>query len=262
MKNLNKGKVFLVGAGPGDPELITVKGYNVLKKADVILYDRLVNIELLKGLKAEKVFVGKKKNIHYYTQDEINGLLIDLAKSGKAVVRLKGGDPLIFGRGGEEIAALIKHGIDFEMIPGLSSGTAVASNIGLPLTHRELASSVAIITGHRKKGEATVAKQLPKADTLVFLMGLSALSKIVDDLIRAGYSRDSKIAVISKGTYKSECYISGRLSEIVKIVKENKFASPAVVIYGKVVHWYDDMIRLKESEEGKALLEEIISVCT
>jgi uroporphyrin-III C-methyltransferase len=244
--NKSRCRVYLVGAGPGDPELITVKGYKALQRADVILFDRLVNIELIKGLSAEKIYVGKKKNIHFYTQGEINDLLINLAREGKTVVRLKGGDPLIFGRGGEEIEALVKNGIDFEIIPGLSSATAVTANIGFPLTHRELSSSIAIVTGHTKdgKGRATI----PKADTLVFLMGLSALDEIVDALRKEGYGEDSKIAVISKGTLKGERYVSGTLADIVKVVEESRVSSPAVVIFGKVVGWYDELLKSKSKE--------------
>ena len=251
------GKVYLVGAGPGDPELITVKGYKALKRADVIFYDRLVNIELIRDLDAEKFFVGKKKHVHYYTQDEINALLVRFAKEGKCVVRLKGGDPLIFGRGGEEMTELIKHGIDLEVIPGLTSATSVATGLGLPLTHRELASSFAVVTGHRKKGES--AARIPKADTIIFLMGLSALSKIVDDLISAGYSSDSRIAVVSKGSLKSERYVSGELHEIVSLVKKSKIESPAVVIFGKVVGWYDALKESCNGTRGESFLEKVIS---
>jgi len=252
MKEVKQGKVYLVGAGPGDVELITVKGYNVLRKADVI------NIDLLKGLTAETIFVGKKKKIHYYTQEEINDLLVKFAKSGKTVVRLKGGDPLIFGRGAEEITALVKNGIDFEIVPGLTSGTSVASGIGLPLTHRDLSSSIAIITGHRKN-DGEDSRSLPKADTLVFLMGLSALDKIVEDLLVEGFDKDSKVAVISKGSLKDERYVSGRLDEIVNLVEKSKMASPAIVIYGKVVNWYDDMLKSRCSEKEKALLNNFAS---
>jgi uroporphyrin-III C-methyltransferase len=260
MHEKKEGKVYLVGAGPGDPELITVKGYKALQRADVIFYDRLVNIELLKGLAAEKYFVGKKKNIHYYTQSEINALLVRFARDGKTVVRLKCGDPLIFGRGGEEMSALIKNGIKFEMIPGLTSATAASTSIGLPLTHRDLASSFAVVTGHRKKGKSRAS--IPKADTLVFLMGLSALDTIVEDLYKAGYSTGSRIAVISKGTLKDGRYISGRLDEIVKKVNTHKIEMPAIVIFGKVIGWYDDLMRSKERDKADALIDDIISVCT
>lgn len=255
----SRGKVFIVGAGPGDPELITVKGYNALQMADVILYDRLVNIELIKDLSAEKIYVGKKKNIHYYTQNEINNLLVKLAKDGKTVVRLKGGDPLIFGRGGEEIEALIKNGIDFMIIPGLSSATAVTTSIGLPLTHRDIASSIAIITGHTKDGSFSAS--IPKADTLVFLMGLSALSEIVDKLIREGRSENSRIAVISKGTLKGELYVSGTLVDIVGLVEKRKISSPAVVVFGRVVGWYDELLRSKAAKADK-IFDQIISICS
>ena len=247
--NTSHCRVYLVGAGPGDPELITVKGYNALQRADVILYDRLVNIELIKDLGAKKIYVGKKKNIH----------LVELAREGKTVVRLKGGDPLIFGRGGEEIAALVKSGIDFKIIPGLSSATAVTANIGLPLTHRELSSSIAIITGHTKDGK--VRASIPKADTLVFLMGLSALHEIVVDLRKEGYGDDSRIAVISKGTLKGERYVSAALADIVTVVEESRISSPAVVVFGKVVGWYDELLKSKDAKADR-VFEQIISICS
>ncbi len=253
-------KVYIVGAGPYDPELITLKGYRILQKADVILYDRLVNIELLQGLKAKKIFVGKKKKIHYYSQDAINRLLIEYAKQGKVTVRLKGGDPMVFGRGGEEIKALVENGIDFTVIPGLSSCTAVASSIGLPLTHRDIASSFAVITGHTKDG-ANKAR-LPKADTLVFLMGLSALADIAGELIRSGHDADAKIAVISKGTHKDERYIIAPLRDIVAAVEASGAASPAVIIFGEVVNWYDDLMASKNSGKSNALPDQFISYCS
>ena len=257
IKTNKNGKVYLVGAGPGDPELITVKGYNILKEADVIFYDRLVNIELLKDIKAKKIFVGKKKNIHYFSQDEINKQIVESAKQGKLTVRLKGGDPLIFGRGGEEIEILKKHNIEYEVIPGLSSSTAITSSMGLPLTHRGIAASFAVVTGHRKKGERSA--KIPKADTIVFLMGLSALSKIVNDLLKEGYSKDSTIAVISKGTLRDMRYISGSLSDIESKVNAEKLESPAIAVFGKVIGWYDDIKSQKESKKAKALIKELVS---
>ncbi len=184
-----KGKVFLLGAGPGDPELITLKGKQILEKADVILYDALAHPNLLKYAPSSCHFVkvGKRKGKHSETQSSINKKMLDYAKKGLKVVRLKGGDPLIFGRGGEEMQCLKDNNIAFEVIPGITSAIAVPTYAGIPLTHRDLSRSVAFVTGTLKKGDAQL--DIPIADTLVFLMAISNLEEIVEQIIKIELSK-------------------------------------------------------------------------
>lgn len=238
----HRGKVYLVGAGPGDPKLITLRGKELLEVADTIIYDYLANPKLLAHARvgAERIYVGKKGGARSpLHQEHINQLMIGAASAGKQVVRLKGGDPFIFGRGGEEIAALVAAGIPFEVVPGVTSAIGVPIYAGIPLTHREMASSVLLVTGHEdpdKEGGAIDLKKLATgADTLVFLMAMGNLSAIVDQLIRSGKNPKTPIALIQWGTHPHQRTLVGQLDNIhVKAVKEG-MKPPAVIVVGDVV---------------------------
>ncbi|HBR14274.1 MAG TPA: hypothetical protein DD723_01870 [Candidatus Omnitrophica bacterium] len=246
------GKVYLVGAGPGDPELITVKGVKILKEADCVFYDYLAHQNLLDyARKAEKIYVGKRKGSQVMPQPELNKLLRQKAMAGKIVVRLKGGDPLVFGRGADEITYLRSYHVDVQVIPGLSSATAIPSSLNIPLTARGLSSSVAFLSGHLaaddEEGSHVSAEQegkmsteimkIPKADTVVFLMGLTRLASIVDSLREAGWSQDSLIMVVSKGTRADEEIVSGRLGDIAKKVEEKGLKPPALIVAGPTIQF-------------------------
>ena len=250
---LNKtGIVFLVGAGPGDPGLITLKGMHCLEIADVVVYDRLANPSLLDYAPgAEWVDVGKQPEHHKVSQTRINQILVERASQGKTVVRLKGGDPFVFGRGGEEAAALAAAGISFEIVPGVTSAIAAPAYAGIPVTHREQACSVAFITGHRANNNPDCAidwKRLADgADTLVFLMGVHNLPEIVQQLLAGGRSAETPVALIEQGTLACQKTVTGTLEDIVQ--RGAKIKSPAVILVGEVVRlrqslaWYEDPIR-------------------
>jgi uroporphyrin-III C-methyltransferase len=235
-----KGKVYIVGAGPGDAGLFTLKALDLIRSADIVLYDRLVSDDILKMIpnNVEKVYVGRNVGDDYSHQDETNKLMVNHAKDGKKVVRLKGGDPFIFGRGGEEAEFLRENGIDFEIVPGISSATASPAYAGIPLTHRLFSSSVAIVTGHEdaKKDELTVRwKELANAvDTIVVLMGMGRLKQIADDLVSAGMNKDTDVAIIESGTTKEQKVLLGNLSNIVDKVKNSDIKPPAIIVIGKV----------------------------
>ncbi len=237
----SKGIVYIVGAGPGDPDLITVKGMRLLEEADVILYDRLVSKELLDRIDANKlkIYVGREIGDDYKHQEYTNQLMLKYANEGKKVVRLKGGDPFIFGRGGEEAEFLKANNIRFEIVAGVSSLLAAAASSLVPLTHREYSSSLAIVTGHEdemKKRDGVRWEELAKAvDTIVILMGISNLEKIVDRLINGGMSRDTSIAIIENASSNRERIIYAKLDDVVMKVREYGIKPPAVIIIGKVV---------------------------
>lgn len=234
------GKVYLVGAGPGDPKLLTLKAVEVLKNADVIVYDRLVNKSILKHAKpeAEKIYAGKAAGRHVLSQDKINELLIKSALEGKTVVRLKGGDPFLFGRGGEEAEALAEKGVKFEVVPGVSSALAAPAYAGIPLTHRFHSSSIAIVTGSQAEDAGKTVKwnRLANAvDTLVILMGLEPLKSITETLIKEGLNPDTPAAVIEWGTLKRQRVLIGRLSNIAEEAEAKKFKPPSVIVVGETV---------------------------
>jgi uroporphyrin-III C-methyltransferase len=238
------GKVYLVGAGPGDPGLLTVRGLELLRKASVVVYDQLINPALLEetGAHTIKIFVGKKAGRHCIAQEEINHVLIAYARAGHQVVRLKGGDPFVFGRGGEEAEALAEADIPLEIIPGVSSAVAVPAYAGIPLTHRNYASSFAVVTGHEaRKANSPVdwAKLATAADTLVILMGLSNLSIIVNKLIASGRSQHTPAAVICSGTTGKQESIIGTLANIVE--KSTLLEAPALIVVGDVVSLADKL---------------------
>jgi uroporphyrin-III C-methyltransferase len=264
---VNNGKVYLVGAGPGDPGLLTVRGLELLRKADVIVYDQLVNPVLLEEASplARKIFAGKQCGRHCIAQAEINDILIDYARLGHDVLRLKGGDPFVFGRGGEEAEALADAGIPFEIVPGVSSAVAVPAYAGIPLTHRRFASSFAVVTGHEtRKAQSSVDwSKLAAVDTLVILMGLGNLPDIVAKLLKHGRAAETPVAVIRMGTTAEQESVFGSLADIVE--KSAVIEPPALIVVGDVVsladklHWFEpvpynsarDGIRL-ESDPARA----------
>ncbi len=249
----NNGVVYFVGAGPGDRGLITVKGAKMLARADVVLYDHLINHVLLNNCRAtaEKICVGKRGGEPSMTQEEINRILIEKARSGKTVVRLKGGDPFLFGRGAEEAQILREAGIAFQIIPGVPSAIAVPAYAGIPVTDRRYASSVAIITGHEAvtKDRSTLAWQeiAHAADTLVFLMGMRTLSFIVEQLIIHGREPETPSAVIQRGTSGTQKVVTGTLDAICQLVQQSALQPPGILIVGEVVRlrhklqWFEDM---------------------
>lgn len=231
-----RGIVYIVGAGPGDPELITVRGARVLREADVVLYDRLVSPGLLETVRPDalRVFVGKRCGRASITQDEINETLIRHAKAGLRVVRLKGGDPFVFGRGGEECLELAKEGIPFEVVPGVTSATAVPAYAGIPVTHRNLATAFTVISGHlHGESDAYDWHALAASPTLVVLMGLGNLASIAKHLIAAGKPKDTPTAVIESGTGEDQKVVVAPLDEIAEAAAE--LEPPAIVVIGPVV---------------------------
>ncbi len=237
-----RGKVYLIGAGPGDPELITVKGRRFLEKADVVVYDYLASPKLLSHApeEAEFVYVGKKGHgLHARTQEEINQLLVDRARAGKRVVRLKGGDPFIFGRGGEEIEELVAAGIEFEVVPGVTSATAAATYAGVPITHRRYTSSVAFITGHEDPTKPTSNVDWQKIatgiGTLVFYMGIKNLPHITRKLIENGRDPATPVVVVRWASTPEQRSVEGTLADIAEVVRKNDIRPPALVVVGEVV---------------------------
>lgn len=248
---MKRGKVYLVGAGPGDPGLMTVKGLDCIRHADVVIYDRLVDESILNEARpgAEKIYVGKASNHHTLEQEKINHLLIQKAREGKAVVRLKGGDPFVLGRGGEEAEALVENHIPFEVVPGVSSAVAVPAYAGIPVTHRGVASSFTVVTGHKASGEAEhhVAwdKLSAGTDTLVILMGIGNLAYVVDRLQKSNKPPSTPVAVITHGTTSRQRCVIGTLEDIVEKVNSENLQPPSVVVVGDVVQlrkclrWFD-----------------------
>jgi uroporphyrinogen III methyltransferase/synthase len=232
------GKVYLVGAGPGDPGLLTVRGLELMHSAQVIVYDQLVNPVLVEEASpaAIRIFVGKHAGRHCIAQEEINQVLVGYARLGYVVVRLKGGDPFVFGRGGEEAEALAEAGIPFEIVPGVSSAVAVPAYAGIPLTHRKFASSFAVVTGHETlKAQPAVewAKLATAVDTLVILMGVKNLPRIAAELLDHGLSAGTPAAVVRWGTTPDQETVTGTLADIAS--KAAHIKSPAVIVVGKVV---------------------------
>jgi uroporphyrin-III C-methyltransferase len=241
---MNTGKVYLVGAGPGDPGLLTVRGLELLRKAQVIVYDQLVNAAILEHCSrvAERIYAGKQAGRHCIPQDAINEVLINNARLGYEVVRLKGGDPFVFGRGGEEAEALADAGVPFEIVPGVSSAVAVPAYAGIPLTHRKFASSFAVVTGHeaRKSHDSVDWSKLATAvDTIVILMGLGNLPVIVSKLISHGRPPHTPVAVIRSGTTATQESITGTLADIIE--RSASVRAPALIVVGDVVSLADQL---------------------
>ena len=255
-----KGKVFLIGAGPGDPGLLTIKAVETLRSSDVIVYDSLIHPSILNYANphASIIYVGKRAGCPSITQDQINRILIDQATAGRLVARLKGGDPFIFGRGGEEAEALVEENIQWEVIPGVSSGIAAAAYAGIPLTHRQLASSIAFLTGQEWKDKSQKinwqqASQF--ADTLVVFMCGRTIAKISRHLIDAGRRSDTPIAIIRYGTYARQEVFEGTLAELAA-VPDFVIPSPAIAIIGDVVG-LREKLKWFGKEELRFLLHDI-----
>jgi len=257
------GTVYLVGAGPGDPGLLTVRGLEVLRQADVVIYDRLVNPVLLDEAPAgaARIFVGKRTEVHSLPQEQINALMIAHARRGRSVVRLKGGDPFVFGRGGEEAEALAKAGVPFEIVPGVSAAVAVPAYAGIPLTHRGLSSSFVVVTGHEDAGKNAPAvdwERLATAvDTLVVLMGARALPRIVAGLLAGGRAPETPVALVRWGTTEAQATITGTLADILD--RAAAIQPPVVAVIGDVVRlrdrlrWFDAPSRAAVQEFLAAL---------
>ena len=245
------GRVYLVGAGPGDPQLLTLRGKRCLEQADVVVYDYLANPVLLEHApeRAERIYVGRRDRGAYQDQHEINHLLIGKAREGNVVVRLKGGDPFVFGRGGEEAEAVAEAGIPFEVVPGVTSAVAVPAYAGIPVTHRTLASTVAFVTGHEDPTKGTSRMEWPRlasADgTLVFLMGMKNLPAIVERLTKEGKSLETPVALIRWGTRSHQRTVVGTLHDIVEKAEQAHMEPPTIIVVGQVVglrdqlNWYE-----------------------
>ena len=278
MEQKKEGKVWLVGTGPSDAELLTLKAKRVLEQAEVVVYDRLVGESILLMIPetAEKIDAGKRSGNHTMPQEQMNELLLKKAQEGKRVGRLKGGDPFLFGRGGEELELLAKHNIPFEVVPGVTSAISVPAYNGIPVTHRDYASSVHIITGHKKKDEplnldfATLAKL---EGTLVFLMGVSALTDICQGLCTGGKAKETPAALLSRGTTAKQKRIVSTLEKLPEEVKKNPLETPAIIVVGEVCglaedfNWYEKLtlfgkkiIVTRPRERSRVLAERLRSL--
>ena len=238
-KDSNMGEVWLIGAGPGDPDLLTFRALRLMQQADVVLYDRLVSPAILNLTRrdADRIYVGKKRAEHAVPQGEINQLLVDLAREGKTVVRLKGGDPFIFGRGGEEIELLAECGVPFQIVPGITAASGCATYAGIPLTHRDHAQSCSFVTGHLKDGTVNLdwpALAMPN-QTVVIYMGLVGLPTICQKLIEHGVSKDMPIALVQQGTTTNQQVYTGTLSTMVDVIEGKEVHAPTLIIIGSVV---------------------------
>lgn len=240
---LNSGFVSLVGAGPGDPDLLTVKGYRVIQQAEVVVYDRLVSPEILAlaNTSAEMIYVGKKLDYHCVPQQQINQLLVEKAQQGKKVVRLKGGDSFIFGRGGEELEELAEHGIQFEVVPGITAAAGATAYAGIPLTHRDHAQSVQFITGHvQKDGREIEWHSLAQSNnTLVFYMGLKQSGYITEKLLENGLDKEISCAIIENGTRREQRVFTGPLKDLATMAQQA--VSPALIVVGSVTSLHDKL---------------------
>lgn len=245
------GTVYLVGAGPGDPDLITVRGINVIKKADVVVYDRLASPDLLvySPENSEHIYVGKRPDKPSVSQDQINRILVSKAKEGKTVVRLKGGDPFIFGRGGEECEALAEESIPFEIVPGISSALAAPAYAGIPLTHRGKARSFTVVTGYTRNKEDLFKnwEHIAHADTLVVLMGMRNLAEIISRLILFGRSSDTPVAIIENATHTRQRTVTGTLEDIYE--KASHLSSPATIVIGELAALSSDLAWFNQPDE-------------
>ncbi|MEK4426770.1 uroporphyrinogen-III C-methyltransferase [Solibacillus sp. FSL K6-1523] len=259
------GKVYIVGAGPGDVELITVKGLRCIKEADVIFYDRLINKELLDYAmpSAKLIYCGKLPNRHAMIQDHINYSLVQYASQGKIVTRLKGGDPFVFGRGGEEAEVLAAHQIPFEIVPGITSGIAAPAYAGIPVTHRDYSSSFAIVTGHMREGKDDSIKWESLAtgvDTLAIYMGVGNLPYICSQLLKHGRKPSTPVALVHMGTFKEQQTVTGTLETISQNVRESNVSNPSMIIVGEVVSVREKINWFEQKLETERYLNESIVI--
>ncbi len=261
------GRVFIVGAGPGDPGLLTVKALKAIKLADVVLCDDLVGSEireLLEKLGKTVIEVGKRSGRHKKSQEEINELMVNLAREGKTVVRLKGGDPFVFGRGGEEIEFLAENGVEFEVVPGVSSSIAAPSYAGIPVTHRRYDPALVIMTG-RQERERLNWEALAKLNaTVVILMGVGKLEEIAKNLIEKGKNPETPVAIVQSGTTEEQRVVTGKLKDIVEVARREVVEPPAVIVVGGVVEILDKVKEfvknVKSSEKLSVKPEELFKV--
>ena len=255
---MKKGKAYIIGAGPGDFELLTIKAKRIIENADCIIYDRLISEDILRLPKkdAELIYLGKGNTEGGLIQDEINQTLVKKCLEGKSVARVKGGDPFVFGRGGEEIEALVKNEIDFEVIPGITSSISVPAYAGIPVTHRGLARSFHVFTGHTmENGKWHNFENIAKLEgTLVFLMGVKNLDLIVGDLIKFGKNSKTPVAIIEKGATKNQRVTVGTLENILELVEKNKILPPAITIIGEVVELRENFKWFKNDILAKKIL--------
>ncbi len=250
-ENRTSGKVYLVGAGPGDPGLLTIKAHNILKECDVIIYDALVNLSILDDVPSdvEKIFIGAARDSERLDQQEVERMMIQKASQGQCVVRLKGGDPFMFGRGGEEAEALTISGIEWEIIPGISSGMAVPAYAGIPLTHRDCSSSVTFITGHESINKSNIEWQKIRYNfnTLVIFMGVENIGEIVDKLLKSNYQSTIPIAIIESGTTENQRVRTSTLGDVIDKVNTDPIQPPALIVIGEVVNYREKLINLDNS---------------
>ncbi len=240
-------KVYLVGAGPGDPGLLTLKAYHILKNCDVIIYDALMNPEILDIVppETEKIFIGPSRQTNRIDQRQVEQLMVQKAKEGLCVVRLKGGDPFVFGRGGEEAEVLTDAGIEWDIIPGISSGVAAPAYASIPLTHRNCSDSVTFITGREGTGKPKIewSKIKQQNNTLVIFMGIANLEDIISQLIQSNYKSGTPIAIIESGTTKNQKVRTGFLNDIMENVKNDPVETPALIVIGEAVKYREKFIK-------------------
>lgn len=251
---MSAGRVYIVGAGPGDPGLLTLRAVELIREADVILYDYLCGEGFLayKREDAECIYIGKRGHQHYTPQEKINRLLLEKARKHRAVVRLKGGDPFVFGRGGEEAEYLHRHDIPFEIVPGVTSSVAAPAYAGIPVTHRDYSSSVSIVTGHRQVGKDSREVIVPNTDTIVYMMGVTNLPNIVEALLEHGRSPKTPVAIIRWGTRPQQRTVVGDLESIAELALKKRVNPPSVIVVGEVVKlrdqlgWFEDLPRWED----------------
>jgi uroporphyrin-III C-methyltransferase len=249
------GKVYLVGAGPGHPQLVTLKGHELIRQADVIVYDRLIQEEILAAARsdAERIYVGKKPGLHQSRQETINRLLVEAARRARVVVRLKGGDPVLFGRGGEEAEHLAACGIPFEIVPGVTAGLSVPMAAGIPVTHRDFSASVALVTGHRRSDRDTQEvdwSALARIDTLVFFMSVGKLPEIAQKLIAHGCPPDTPAAIIQQAYWPGEQVVTGSLDALPRLSEAAGIQPPATIVVGQVVRMRERLTTLHRDLRG------------